>query len=200
MKKKGIKSNLFIFLIIASIVGFYYYFFNKNKGSIAVGENDQVSFSATEDMQKGVTKFKDVQYKTTDVKNRDFITKGREASFSKDKPNLIKLKIVHSFTNLKDGSILNIKSEKANYYKSTKNITYFGNVVITNLNKKITSDIANFISNKNLIKLENNVVMRDPQNTIKGDIALLDTTTNNLEILMKKQKDKVYGKRQDSKK
>jgi lipopolysaccharide assembly outer membrane protein LptD (OstA) len=151
------------------------------------------------DIEKGITTFKDVEYKTTDAKNRDYITKGNEAKITKDKPDLIELQTVHSFTNLKDGTVLNINSEKADYFKKTKNIKYYQNVVITNKDTVITSDIANYFAKKNLIRLEGNVVMQDPKNKIKGDIAELDTITNNLEVFMNKKKIKFMDEENKSK-
>ena len=54
---------------------------------------------------------------------------------------------------------------------------------------------ANFLSDKNLIRLEKNVIYKDKKNIVRGDVAELDTITNNLEIFMFKEKDRVYGKR-----
>ena len=199
MKIKNLRSNLFLVIVIGTSVLFYAYFFNKNKGSIKIDNKSEVTVEKKTQAEAGVTIFKDTEYKTTEG-NKEYITRGKEARIDKNEPNLIKLTGVSSFTKLKDGTILRVQSKKANYYKKTKNIKYFGDVIITNKDKSVTSDIANFISNKSLIKLEDNVVMKDTKNTIKGDIALLDTKTNDLEILMKKEKYKVHGKRQDSKK
>ena len=193
------KSNIFLILVLFSAIAFYGYFISQNKGSKKIGTNETTQNSEVSNIEKGVTTFKDVEYKTTDAKNRDYITKGNEAKITKDKPDLIELKTVHSFTNLKDGTVLNINSEKADYFKKTKNIKYYQNVVITNKDTVITSDIANYFAKKNLIRLEGNVVMQDPQNKIKGDIAELDTITNNLEIFMNKKEDKVYGRREQIK-
>ena len=41
--------------------------------------------------------------------------------------------------------------------------------------------------------------MQDRKNKIKGDIAELDTITNNLEVFMNKKEDKVYGRREQIK-
>ena len=199
MKIKNLRSNLFLVIVIGASVIFYAYFINKNKGSIKIDSKSEVTVEKKTQVEAGVTIFKDTEYKTTEG-DKEYITRGKEARIDKNEPDLIKLTGVNSFTKLKDGTILRVQSKKANYYKKTKNIKYFGDVTITNKDKRVTSDIANFISNKSLIKLEDNVVMKDTKNTIKGDIALLDTKTNDLEILMKKEKDKVYGKRQDSKK
>ena len=199
MKIKNLRSNLFLVIIIGTSVIFYVYFINKNKGSIKIDDKSEVTIEKKTQVESGVTIFKDTEYKTTEG-DKEYITRGKEARINKNEPDLIKLTGVNSFTKLKDGTILRVQSKKANYYKKTKNIKYFGNVIISNKDKRVTSEIANFISDKSLIKLEDNVVMVDPKNTIKGDIALLDTKTNDLEILMKKEEDKVYGKRQDSKK
>jgi len=193
------KSNIFLFLVLLSAIAFYGYFISQNKGSKKIDTNEAAQNSEVSNIEKGVTTFKDVEYKTTDAKNRDYITKGNEAKITKDKPDLIELQTVHSFTNLKDGTVLNINSEKADYFKKTKNIKYYQNVVITNKDTVITSDIANYFAKKNLIRLEGNVVMQDPKNKIKGDIAELDTITNNLEVFMNKKEDKVYGRREQIK-
>ena len=55
------------------------------------------------------------------------------------------------------------------------------------------------MSVKNKIRLEKNVIFKSPENIIKGDIAELDTITNDLKIFMNKKKDKVYGRREQSK-
>ena len=194
------KSNIFLILVLFSAIAFYGYFISQNKGSKKIDTNEIAQSSEVSNIEKGVTTFKDVEYKTTDAKNRDYITKGKEATITKDNPDLIKLKTVHSFTNLKDGTVLNVNSEKADYFKRNKNIKYYQNVVITNKDMIITSHSANYFAKKNLISLEGNVVIKNPQNKIKGDIAELNTITNNLEIFMKKKEDKVHGQREQIKK
>jgi len=188
------KSTLFFIIILLGTIIFYGYYLSQNKGSIRIDDNRSTSdkFSET---TKGITKFKNVEYKTTDKNDKEYITKGKEALLDYNKPNLIILNKVHSFTKLNDGSILNIKSNKANYFKNSKNIKYFNNVIIVNKDVKITAEVANFFVDKNLIRLEKNVIFKDTKNTIRGDIAELNTLTNNLEILMNKKKDRVYGKR-----
>ena len=190
------KSTLFFIIVILGTIIFYGYYINQNKGSIKVDDTKSTAdkFSET---TKGITKFKNVEYKTIGKNNKEYITRGGEALLNYDTPNLIILNKVHSFTKLNDGSILNVKSNKANYFKNSKNIKYFNNVIILNKDVKITAEVANFFADKNLIRLEKNIIFKDNKNTIKGDIAELDTITNNLQVLMNKKKDRVYGKRQN---
>jgi len=193
------KANIFLIFAILFFVFFYGYYIFQNKGTIKVKDIKNISLSKkSSDSNLGTTKFTDIEYKISSQNNHEYVTRGKEAFITKDKLNLVQLNIVNSFTILKDGSVLNIKSDKAIYDKKTNNIKYYQNVIMTNKDKIITSDVANFFSNKNLIKLER-VKYKDEKNLIKGDIVKFNTTTNNLEIHMKNKKDKVYGQRQTNK-
>jgi len=193
------KANIFLIFAILFFVFFYGYYIFQNKGTIKVKDIKNISLSKkSSDSNLGTTKFTDIEYKISSQNNHEYVTRGKEAFITKDKLNLVQLNIVNSFTILKDGSVLNIKSDKAIYDKKTNNIKYYQNVIMTNKDKIITSDVANFFSKKNLIKLER-AKYKDEKNLIKGDIVKFNTKTNNLEIHMKNKKDKVYGQRQTNK-
>lgn len=195
MITKKTKSNFFLFIVVLFSVIFYFYYITQNKGSIKIEKEQSNSKREKNFVEKNVTKFTNVEYKTSDDSGRNYITKGREAYLNKDQPNLIKLNDVQSYTKLNDGSILNVTADKANYYKKSKNIKYYQNVKILNKDGTIKADVANFLSDKNLIRLEKNVIYKDKKNIVRGDVAELDTITNNLEIFMFKEKNRVYGKR-----
>ncbi len=195
MITKRARSNFFLFIVVTIAVIFYFYNISQNKGSIRIEKEQTNEIKNNNLVNKNITKFTNVEYKTSDNTGREYITKGEEAFLNKDQPNLIKLENVQSYTQLKDGSTLNVLADKANYYKKSKNIKYYNNVRILNKDGIITADTANFLADKNLIRLEKNVIYKDKKNTIKGDIAELNTITNNLEVFMLKGKDRVYGKR-----
>ena len=199
MITKKTKSNFFLFIVILLSVIFYFYHITQNKGSIKIEKEQSDEIKNNNIVEKNITKFTNVEYKTSDESGRNYITKGKEAYLNKDQPNLIKLNDVHSFTKLNDGSTLNVRANKANYYKKSKNIKYYENVRILNNDGIIEADIANFLADKNLIRLEKNVIYKDKKNIVKGDVAELNTITNNLQIFMLKEKDRVYGKRNQSK-
>ena len=193
------KANIFLIFAILFFIFFYGYYIFQNKGAIKIEDTKNIPLSKkSSDSNLKTTKFTDVEYKMSSQNNNEYVTRGKEAFTTKNKPNLIQLNVVNSFTTLKDGSVLNIKSDKAIYNKKTNNIKYYQNVLMTNKDKIITSDVANFFSNKNLIKLER-AKYKDEKNLIKGDIVEFNTKTNNLEIHMKNKKDKVYGQRQTNK-
>jgi len=189
------KANIFLFLILILTFFFYSYYITENKGSIDINKNNNNNQVDNKiNSLSGVTKFSDVEYRIKSKKNNDYITKGKLAYINKDEPEIIKLEFVNSFTKLKDGTILNVKSDKAKFAKNTKNIEYYQNVIITNKEATITAETAYFFSGKNLIRLED-LVYKDNKNLIKGDFANLNTITNNLKIEMKNKQKRVYGQR-----
>ena len=194
MITKTKKANIFLFLILILTLFFYSYYITENKGSINVNKNNDNQSDNTINSLSGITKFSDVEYRIKSKKNNDYITKGKLAYINKNEPEIIQLEFVNSFTKLKDGSFLNVKSDKAKFIKNSKNIKYYQNVVITNKQATITAETANFFSSENLIKLED-LVYKDNKNLIKGDFAELDTVTNNLKIEMKNKQERVYGQR-----
>lgn len=193
ISRKNISNFLILITVLLTLV-FYGHYLNKNKGSIKINDSVSENKDIVSNLEDGMTKFSDVEYKSTSNKGTDFITRGKVAYISKKKPNLIELENVHSFTKLKDKSILNIKSEKATYAKNSKNIRYYQRVIISNKDRTIVATEAIFYVNKNQIKLEE-VIYRDGVNLIKSDFAEFDTETNNLQLLMKNKKDRVYGQR-----
>jgi len=194
MTTKTKKANIFLFLIIILTLFFYSYYITENKGSIDVNKDNDNQSDNTINSLSGITKFSDVEYRIKSKKNNDYITKGKLAYINKNEPEIIQLEFVNSFTKLKDGSFLNVKSDKAKFIKNSKNIKYYQNVVITNKQATITAETANFFSSENLIRLED-LVYKDNKNLIKGDFAKLDTVTNNLKIEMKNKQERVYGQR-----
>lgn len=195
MISKKLKLNLFFFIVLLSGIFFYSYYISQNKGSIKIINSKSNVQSELPLLERGMTKFTDVEYKTLDKKNNIYITKGREAFLSKKKPDIIELVTVHSFTKLKDGTTLNIKSDRAQYFTNSKNIKYYNNVVIENKKIIITSGMAHYNSDKNQIKLEKNVFFKSEKINIEADVATLNTISNNLEIFMVKKEDKVHARR-----
>jgi len=147
-------ANIFLIFTIISAIAFYSYYIAINKGSIKVENSKKIIQDKNSDLKIGTTVFTNVEYKSSDEKNRNYITKGKEAFISKESPNLIQLNFVHSYTKLKDGTILNVNSNKAVYFKDSQNIKYYEGVTIVNKDKRITAKTANFQKNKNRKKCD----------------------------------------------
>ncbi len=187
------KSKLFFIISLLIILSIYFFFLTFNKGSKKILNNQTKDINKTENLN-GKTTFNNVEYKNYTIDNKLYTTKAVEAFFLNKSPDLIYLKKVYSFTYLKDGTLLKIHSNMANYNKKSKDITYF-NVLIENKIQKITSEIAKYEAAKKTIELRNQIVFFDKKTTINGDIAIYNLTTNQAEIFMNSKNKQVYGKK-----
>lgn len=189
MKKK-------IFFLIIFIISFYSFFFQKNKGSIKINQNtiDTLNLNTKERLTVDSTVFENVKYKFYD-NNKEFITTGKAAEISKKNSNVINIYNVYSFTKLKDNSLLEIRSNKAVFFKKEKDIFYEDNVVISNAKGVIKTDTAKYFSKKRIIELYENIKIFDEKTQIIGDIGIYDIQKNIYELSMIDKEKKVYGKR-----
>ena len=175
----------------------YYYLPKQNQGSVKVATKDEVK-TVQEIKSKNI--FKNTEYINTDNEGKKYITKAKESYILQNESDLIYLNDVYSFTTLKkDNTLIEIRSKKALVNKKTNETTYENQVVITNKSYKITSNIAKHLSQKNLIIIDGNVVMKDLTDGLSHivycDTVEIDTTTNNAVAFMKDKNKKVLAEK-----
>ena len=149
---------------------------------------------------KSKNTFKNTEYINTDKEGKKYTTQAKESYILQNEPDLIYLNGVYSFTTLKkDNTLIEIRSKKALVNKKTNETTYENQVVITNKSYKITSSIAKHLSQKNLIIIDGNVVMKDLTDGLSHivycDTVEIDTTTNNAVAFMKDKNKKVLAEK-----
>lgn len=196
MKFISKKNTLFFSIVFIFIFIFYAYFIKTNKGALNLLKSDNTNLDKAVSTVKE-TKFLNVEYKFTDQNNKAFITKSQEASFNNQKPDLILLFNVYSFTKTKDGSQLEVRSKEATYDKVNKNITYKKKVSINNKDYEIICDTAEYDSKNNLIFLNGNIIAKNKKNLIRSEMAKINLITNDVEMSMIKKNDQVYGKKEN---
>ena len=185
------KKKFFILTLFFLSFLFYSYYLKKNAGYVKIqSKSDNINLEKT---NPETTKFNNVEYKIKNDQNRTFIIKAKNAIVQNKKPDLVNMLNVFSYLNLKDGSIVKIISDEAEYDRKEQTIKYYKNVTIDHLSYSVKSNYAVFLSKKNLITIEGNVNIKDNKSFIKADKINIDTTTNNAEVLMYSKKDKVYG-------
>jgi len=185
------KKNFFILTLFFLSFLFYSYYLKKNAGYVKVqSKSDNINLEKT---NPETTKFNNVEYKIKNDQNRTFTIKAKNAIVQNKEPDLVNMLNVFSHLNLKDGSIVKIISDEAEYDRKEQAIKYYKNVKIDHLSYSVKSNYAVFLSKKNLITIEGNVNIKDDKSFIKADKININTTTNNAEVLMYSEKDKVYG-------
>ena len=193
------KVTQIILLLLSFLLIFYTYYYlpKQNQGSIKVETKEEVK--AVEEIKSKNT-FKNTEYIDTDKEGKKYITRAKESYILQNEPDLIYLTDVYSFTTLKkDNTLIEIRSKKALVNRKIKETTYENQVVITNKSYKITANIAKHLSQKNLIIIDGNVIMKDLtdglSHVVYCDTLEIDTTTNNAAAFMKDKDKKVLAEK-----
>ena len=193
------KVTQIILLLLSFLLIFYTYYYlpKQNQGSIKVEAKEEIK---TVEEIKSKNTFKNTEYIDTDKEGKKYTTKAKESYILQNEADLIYLNDVYSFTTLKkDNTLIEIRSKKALVNKKIKETTYENNVVITNKSYKITANIAKHLSQKNLIIIDGNVIMKDLTDGLSHivycDTVEIDTTTNNAVAFMKDKDKKVLAEK-----
>ena len=193
------KVTQVILLLLSFLLIFYTYYYlpKQNLGSVKVKTKEEVQ---TVEEIKSKNTFKNTEYIDTDKEGKKYTTRAKESYILQNEPDLIYLTDVYSFTTLKkDNTLIEIRSKKALVNKKIKETTYEKQVVITNKSYKITANIAKHLSQKNLIIIDGNVIMKDLtdglSHVVYCDTVEIDTTTNNAVAFMKDKDKKVLAEK-----
>ena len=198
VKSKIIQIILFGFGLLIFI--FTYLSFFQKTNSIYLNETERLEKSLEQslDMKKIVKKDKDndsvieedknasniisdLSYKNIDHKGNIFNINSKITKIFEDKEDLNFMEVVVARIFLLDGRVIEIFADKAIYNTINYNTEFVGNVLVTEDKIKITSNNLDFIFDKNLITIYNNVKYKGYNKFLtadKVDINLLNHKVN----------------------
>ena len=125
---------------------------------------------------------KDVEYLTTDKNGNKYkilATSGRTNQIDK---NILDLENVKGEITSKERSTIYIVSDFAEYNSSTLGSKFYKNVVINYEDKQITCENFDINMDTNIAIAYNNVVVTDPQSTMKAGKIALNIETKEIDI------------------
>ena len=201
LKMSSKKIQIFLFFLSLVILGYtYLYLPSLNKGSIEIRKKIEPQTEEFTKQKSPSNTFLKTEYKNTDSKGQIYTTRADQSFIYQDKPDIINLISPYSFTTLKkDNSLIEITSKKGVFNKANNITNYEDNVIIKNKNYLISADFAQYISSKNIIIINKNVIMKDLtmglSNIAYCDTIEIDTLTNDAVAFMKNNNDKVIAKK-----
>ena len=171
---------------------------DKNKSNIKKIETSKIDFENSKEKktEKKNTKpnekqkedneipniVKDVEYLTTDKNGNKYkiiATSGRTNQIDK---NILDLDNVKGEITSKERSTIYIVSDFAEYNSSTLGSKFYKNVVINYEDKQITCENFDINMDTNIAIAYNNVVVTDPQSTMKAGKIALNIETKEIDI------------------
>lgn len=200
MRSGKIIIKILLLSIFVILIYTYIYLPLENKGEINVESSLKTNILKNETIDNSKSTFINTEYKIENNNGEIFTTKSKESYIFQNNPSIIYLIEPSSSTILKkDQSKIEINSLKGIYNKNDKTIKYEKNVIIKNKNYIINAEIAEHFSQKNLIKIQGNVIMKDTTNGLSHiiycDIVDINTLTNDVRALMFSKNKKVIAKK-----
>ena len=198
VKSKIIQIILFGFGLLIFIFTYLSFFQKTNSNYLNETERLEKSLEQSLDMKKIVKKDKDndsvieedknasniisdLSYKNIDHKGNIFNINSKITKIFEDKEDLNFMEVVVARIFLSDGRVIEVFSDKAIYNTVNYNTEFVGNVLVVEDENKITSNNLDFIFDKNLITIYNNVKYKGYNKFLtadKVDINLLNHKVN----------------------
>ena len=198
VKSKIIQIILFGFGLLIFIFTYLSFFQKTNSNYLNETERLEKSLEQSLDMKKIVKKdedndsvieedknasniISDLSYKNIDHKGNIFNINSKITKIFEDKEDLNFMEVVVARIFLLDGRVIEIFADKAIYNTINYNTEFVGNVHVVEDENKITSNNLDFIFDKNLITIYNNVKYKGYNKFLtadKVDINLLNHKVN----------------------
>ena len=126
--------------------------------------------------------FYNVEYSGFDLEGNRYKISSNEAINSSVDLNLVEMKGVFAVFIFKDGTKLDISSEKGSYNNSTLDMEFRNDVKAVYEDSKLYANKAEFLNSKNSLIMSNNVKVVDTRGTMNADKLVFDIKKKSLNI------------------
>ena len=208
VKSKIIQIILFGFGLLIFIFTYLSFFQKTNSNYLNEAERLEKSLEQSLDMKKIVKKDKDndsvieedknasniisdLSYKNIDHKGNIFNINSKITKIFEDKEDLNFMEVVVARIFLLDGRVIEIFADKAIYNTINYNTEFVGNVFVVEDENKITSNNLDFIFDKNLITIYNNVKYKGYNKFLTADKVDINLLNHKVNVYMYNKMSKV---------
>ena len=208
VKSKIIQIILFGFGLLIFIFTYLSFFQKTNSNYLNETERLEKSLEQSLDMKKIVKKDKDndsvieedknttniivdLSYKNIDHKGNIFNINSKITKTFEDKEDLNFMEVVVARIFLLDGRVIEIFADKAIYNTTNYNTEFVGNVLVVEDENKITSNNLDFVFDKNLITIYNNVKYQGYNKFLAADKVDMNLLNHKVNVYMYDKMSKV---------
>ena len=183
-RKKKLRLIQISLLIFATTLVYYtYYQKNENFEESIVTQKTQDKINKTSSQQSSDGDiFYDISYSGLDLNGNRYILKSKEAVNDKVQNELVKMKMVEATFYFKDGTILNITSDKGIYNNLTLDIKFENNIKAFYENSSLSAENAEYSNSENYLEVTEKVVIKDIRGEMTADKIYFDLEKNTLDI------------------
>ena len=188
MNKKFTGLIIILILILFSLI----LYFKTSKENIKSQSQQTISTQTEENNNLSSSNIiENVEYSSKDTAGNEYIIKASEGEIDIDNNNIIFLKKVSAAINLKNSNKILIFADFGKYNINNFDTIFSKNIVITYLDKKITSEYLDFSIIRNSMLISKNVVYQDLENTLITDVIEINLKTKDTRFFMYNTKNKI---------
>ena len=208
VKSKIIQIILFGFGLLIFVFTYLSFFQKTNSNYLNETERLEKSLEQSLDMKKIVKKDKDsdsaikedknasniisnLSYENIDHKGNIFNINSKITKIFEEKMDLNFMEVVVARIFLLDGNVIEIFADKAIYNTINYNTEFVGNVLVVEDENKITSNNLDFIFDKNLITIYNNVKYKGHNKFLTADKVDINLLNHKVNVYMYDKMNKV---------
>ena len=205
-KKTLIQIILLIFLIVITFL-FFKVYYNSNSDTSLNKENLTKKNKEIKEVKKDEKNLiQNISYTANNNKGDIYLLLAETGEIYLDNPDLMFLTKVDGKITLKDGEIITVNSDFANFNTKTFETTFINNVIVKKsdevvtgaelylvLEEKVNKALKSNQEDKNLIRVSRNVFYTKPGYTLSADILEIDLITKNIKIYMTDKYKKVIA-------
>ena len=188
MNKKFTGLIIILILILFSLI----LYFKTSKENIKSQSQQTISTQTEENNNLSSSNIiENVEYSSKDAAGNEYVIKASEGEIDIDNNNIIFLKNVSAVINLKNSNKILIFADFGKYNINNFDTIFSKNIVITYLDKKITSEYLDFSIIRNSMLISKNVVYKDLENTLITDVIEINLKTKDTKFFMYNTKNKI---------
>ena len=182
-KKKLLLIQISLLFIGIFIIFFTYLQKKQSDNRNIISKESQKKIESNLDKNAGnADVFYDVSYTGLDLSGNRYILKSKEARNDKFNNELVKMLGLNAFFYFKDGTVLEINSDKGIYNNKTLDIKFEKNVQAYYQESVLFADMAEYSNSKNFLKVSNKVIIKDTKGEIFADELFFDLKKQTLDI------------------
>ena len=182
-KKKIVIAQITFFVLGILILIITYY--NRNQSEQIISRENENKIINQLNKQSDVSDdiFYEIQYSGIDLSGNRYILTSKEASSSKENPELVNMKFVEANFYFKDNTVLNVLSDKGAYNNKTLDMIFEENVKAKYEGSRLDANRANYSNSKSFLIISDNVTVTDKKGTVVADKLIFDIKKQNLNII-----------------
>ena len=182
-KKKLLLIQISLLFIGIFIIFFTYLQKKQSDNRNIISKESQKKIESNLDKNAGnADVFYDVSYTGLDLSGNRYILKSKEARNDKSNNEIVKMLGLNAFFYFKDGTVLEINSDKGVYNNKTLDIKFEKNVQAYYQESVLFADMAEYSNSKNFLKVSNKVIIKDTKGEIFADKLFFDLKKQTLDI------------------